>query len=229
MAAIRTMIRPDGRCFVSFDANPVEVREQLEELEGDLHATVDEADAEARRLHEQLGFVVNRRESNYLIPTHPQITGQGVGTPRGVVLVGADRVDANRLRALDDALRQDVPGTDGWRWDDADFREETFESPYFDPATYLVAVEEASGELAGLVRVWNNPRTPRLGLIAVLPSYRRRGLARALLARAFGVLHDRGQAEVSAEVDDANIASTTLLTALGARRTGGSVELIRRC
>lgn len=229
MRAIRTMIRPDGRCFVSFDANPVEVREQLEELARDLYATVDEADAEARRLHEQLGFVVNRRESNYLIPTDPQITGlRGVEAPRGFVLVGADRVDANRLRVLDDALRQDVPGTDGWRWGEADFREETFESPQFDPATYLVAVEETSGELAGLVRVWNNPGTPRLGLIAVLPSYRRRCLARTLLGRAFGVLHDRGQAEVSAEVDDANVASTTLLTALGARRTGGSLELIRR-
>jgi ribosomal protein S18 acetylase RimI-like enzyme len=77
------------------------------------------------------------------------------------------------------------------------------------------------------VRVWNNPGTLRLGLIAVLPSYRRRGLARSLLARAFGVLDHRGQAEVSAEVDDANIASTTLLTGLGARRTGGSLELIR--
>jgi RimJ/RimL family protein N-acetyltransferase len=228
MDAIRTMIRPDGRCFVSFDANPVEVRGQLEELERDVYATVDEADAEARRLHEQLGFVVNRRESNYLIPTDPQITGLGgVEAADGFVLVGADRVDANRLRVLDDALRQDVPGTDGWRWDDADFREETFESSYFDPATYLLAVEEANGELAGLVRVWNNPGTPRLGLIAVLPSYRRRGLARALLARAFGVLHDRGQAEVSAEVDDANTASTTLLTGLGAHRTGGSLELIR--
>jgi hypothetical protein len=33
---------------------------------------------------------------------------------------------------------------------------------------------------------------------------------------------------VSAEVDDTNVASTSLLIALGARRTGGSIELIKR-
>lgn len=232
MNAIRTMIRPDGRCFVSFDSGGATVQEQqlaavAAELERDLYVSVDDQDD--RRWYEQLGFAVHRRESHYLLPTDPQITGlRDIEPPRGIVLVGADRVDANRLRLLDDALRQDVPGTDGWRWDEADFREETFASPHFDPATYLVAVDEASGELAGLVRVWMRPDTPRLGLIAVLPSYRRRGLARALLAQAFAVLHDRDRTEVSGEVDDANVASTTLLTGLGARRTGGSLELIRR-
>ena len=234
MSTIRTMIRPDGRCFVSVDMGPADVGEQqvaavAAELERDLYATIDEADVERQTLFEQLGFAVHRRESHYLIPTDPQITGlRGVQAPLGIVLVGADRVDANRLRLLDDALRQDVPGSDGWQWDEAAFHEETFASPQFDPATYLVAVDEASGELAGLVRVWIRPDIPRLGLIAVLPSYRRGGLARALLAQAFAMLDDRGREEVSAEVDDANAASTALLTGLGARRTGGSLELIRR-
>lgn len=228
------MIRPDERCFVSLDSDRIDVREQqvaalAEEVARDLYATVEEADGERRRLFDQLGFVVHRRESHYVIPTDPRVTGlRGVEAPRGFSLVGADEVEASGLRLLDDALRQDVPGTDGWRWDEADFRDETFESPHFDPATYLIAVEEASGELAGLVRVWNNPDVPRLGLIAVLEPFRRRRLARALLARAFGVLADRGHAEVSAEVDEANLASTSLLTGLGARRTGGSLELIRR-
>jgi ribosomal protein S18 acetylase RimI-like enzyme len=120
-----------------------------------------------------------------------------------------------------------VPGTSGWLWDPGDFREETFDSPSFDPATYLVAVEPADGEYVGLVRVWNDPGRPRLGLIAITQPYRRQGLARALLGRAFRVLHDRGQDEVTAEVDDSNPAATSLLRSLGARRTGGSVELIR--
>ena len=85
-----------------------------------------------------------------------------------------------------------------------------------------------SGRYAGLVRVWNNPGRPRLGLIGVTRPYRRRGLARALLARAFGVLHLRGQAVVTAEADDTNLASRSLLLGLGARREGGSVEFIRR-
>ncbi len=89
-------------------------------------------------------------------------------------------------------------------------------------------MEDRSGEYVGLARVWNNPNLPRLGLIAVLAPYRRRGLARALLANVFAVLHGRGATEVSAEVDDANVDSRTLLEGLGARRTGGSIALIRR-
>lgn len=94
-------------------------------------------------------------------------------------------------------------------------------------STYLIAVERESGDDAGLVRVWNNPTRPRLGLIAVLPRHRRRGLARALLARAFDVLAARGESAVSAEVDDGNLASTSLLKAVGAGRVGGSIELVR--
>jgi ribosomal protein S18 acetylase RimI-like enzyme len=227
----KASLRPDERCFVSFDSCRAEAHEPLvaavaQELGRDLYLTVDEADGEGRALCELVGFEVNRRESEYLIPTDPEATGlRGVESPPGFVLVRADQVAEGRLRVLDDTLRQDVPGTDGWRWDEAGFREETFDSPSFDPTTYLIAVEHMSGEYAGLVRVWNNFLGPRLGLIGVVPRYRRRGLAKALLARAFGVLYERGQPQVSAEVDDTNVASTSLLNALGARRTGGSIEL----
>jgi ribosomal protein S18 acetylase RimI-like enzyme len=107
------------------------------------------------------------------------------------------------------------------------FRRETF-CPEFDPATYLVAVGQDSGEYAGLARVWMNPGRPRLGLIAVRPAYRRRGLARALLGQALGVLSELGLAEVTAEVDATNAASRTLMNSLGARWSGGCAELIRR-
>jgi ribosomal protein S18 acetylase RimI-like enzyme len=85
-----------------------------------------------------------------------------------------------------------------------------------------------SGEYIGLVRVWNSPGRPRLGLIAVLPPFRRSGLARILLARALRVVHERGRAELTAEVDDANSASRSLLLGLGAQRESGSVELVKR-
>ena len=96
------------------------------------------------------------------------------------------------------------------------------------PATYLVAVDRASGEYAGLVRISRNRARPRLGLIAMLAGYRRRGVARALLGQAFTVLAARGDTSVVGEVDDTNVASVSLLTGLGARRYGGNVELIRR-
>jgi RimJ/RimL family protein N-acetyltransferase len=41
-------------------------------------------------------------------------------------------------------------------------------------------------------------------------------------------LQQRGNAEVTAEVDVTNTASNRLLTGLGARPTGGFVELVRR-
>jgi ribosomal protein S18 acetylase RimI-like enzyme len=234
IGVVKALVRPDERCFVFFDSCRAEAYEPLlaavaQDVRSDLYVTVDEADDEGRALYGQLGFEVNRRESEYLIPTDPQVTGLvGVETPRDFVLAGADQVAEDRLRVLDDTLRQDVPGTDGWKWVEAGFREETFDSPSFDPTTYLIAIEQTSGDYAGLVRVWNNPVAPRLGLIAVVPRYRRRGLAKALLARTFGHLHERGKTEVSAEVDDTNVASTSLLIALGARRTGGSIELIKR-
>jgi GNAT superfamily N-acetyltransferase len=104
----------------------------------------------------------------------------------------------------------------------------TFDSPSFDPTTYLIAVEDTAGEYVGLVRVWDNPKEPRLGMIAVLPPYRRRGLATALLARAFVALHNRRKTHVSAESDETNVASTSLLESLGGCCTGGSIEVVRR-
>jgi ribosomal protein S18 acetylase RimI-like enzyme len=65
-------------------------------------------------------------------------------------------------------------------------------------------------------------------LIGVLSRWRRRGLAVALLAQAFGVLYDRGLFEATCEVDQTNTASNALMMSLGARRTGGEVELVRR-
>ena len=76
----------------------------------------------------------------------------GAALPAELDVVSAADADITRLRLLDDALRQDVPGCQGWRWDTEQFRAETF-GPFFDPATYLVAVDRASGQYAGLVRV----------------------------------------------------------------------------
>ena len=88
---------------------------------------------------------------------------------------------------------------------------------------------DADGSYAGLVRVWNGPRPlPRLGLIGVLRDHRRRGLARALISAAFNVLHDRGATVVTAEADETNTASLTLLASFGAAKVDAEVELFRR-
>jgi GNAT superfamily N-acetyltransferase len=148
--------------------------------------------------------------------------------PDGMRVISAAHADEDRLRVLDGALREDVPGGDGWRWDPADFRAETYESDEFDPATYLVAVDQADGEYAGLARIWMRPTVPKLGLIALLAPYRGRGLAKALIGAALAVVSERGVTEVVADVDDTNAACTGLLASFGGRRDGGTVELVRR-
>ncbi len=226
-------LRPDNRWFVYFDtwradACPPLADAVARDLGRDLYVTLDDGEYDALDACAQAGFAVHRRESCFRIPADPAVTGlAGAVLPAGLGVLSAADADITRLRLLDDALRQDVPGCDGWRWDAEAFRAETF-SRFFDPATYLVAVDRASGQYAGLVRIWRNRAGPRLGLVATLARYRRRGVARALLGQAFAVLAARGETSVVAEVDDANVASLSLLTGLGARRYGGNVELIRR-
>jgi RimJ/RimL family protein N-acetyltransferase len=175
------------------------------------------------------GFTVVRREHDYLVPTAPDRTMlAGAVLPAGMSLVSADAVDEDGLRLLDEALRQDVPGSDGWINDPGEFREYTFDEGHFDPATYLVAVDDAGQAYAGLARVWNTQGRPRLGLIGVTRGYHRQGLAKVLLAAVLTPLRERGIGEVAAEADEANTASNTLLAKFGARRVGGSVELVRR-
>ena len=226
-------LRPDNRCFVYFDTWRADAYRPLadavaRDLGRDLYVTLEDGEHDALDACAEAGFAVHRRESYCRIPIDHAVTGlAGAELPAGLGVLSAASADITWLRLLDDALRQDVPGCEGWLWDAEQFRAETF-SRFFDPATYLVAVDRASGEYAGLVRIWRNRAGPRLGLIAMLARYRRRGVARALLGRAFAVLAARGATSVAGEVDDTNVASVSLLTGLGARRYGGNVELIRR-
>jgi RimJ/RimL family protein N-acetyltransferase len=151
---------------------------------------------------------------------------RNVEPPPGITFERADRAEEERLRLLDDELRQDVPGSDGWQWEAEDFREETYESSDFDPTTYLIAVDP-DGEYQGIVRVWMRPGQPRLGFIGVRADWRRRGLARALLAAVLDVLHQRGVSDVRTEVDETNAASRQTLAGFGAEPLGSSLELVR--
>jgi len=214
MPESRTSLRPDGRRFL---VGPLGASLPP----GELFASAQESDHEHLRELEDLGFVRERRELLLVLPTGvPRVRA-----PSGVHAVRADAVDEATLRRLDDELRQDVPGTDGWRWSTTDFHEETYLSPHFDPAVYLVAT--AGGEPVGICRVWIRPKHPRLGFIGVRRSHRRRGIARWLVGEAFAVLHERGEREVWTEVDETNVASRALLEELGGRAIGASLELRR--
>lgn len=214
--AVKAYVRPDGRRFI-WDPDP----ESLAEISTDVYCTVEASEIES---YSALGFNVHRREATYLVPTR----SARAEAAEGIVFVQADEVDETTLRLLDNELRQDVPGTDGWEWTEAGFREETYEAADFDPKTYLVAVDCDTGEYVGIVRVWMKQPTPRLGFIGVRRGARRRGIARALLAEVFARLEERGIDDVSTEIDETNTVSRALLEGFGARRTGTSVELIRR-
>jgi GNAT superfamily N-acetyltransferase len=146
--------------------------------------------------------------------------------PGNVALRRADEVDETRLRRLDDALRQDVPGTDGWRWDAQGFHKETFESPHFDPAAYLVAVDHR-GDYVGIARLWMKRPQPRLGFVGVRHAWRRQGIGRALVAAVLRVAHQRGLAEARTEVDETNVASGSLLMSFSGETVAATLELVR--
>jgi ribosomal protein S18 acetylase RimI-like enzyme len=221
--------RPDGRYFVAIDAWRDEVFDVLldavvDDLPYELSTLAGEADEDAARWRRR-GFGERRREDEYEIPL------DGTGPPRATVpegyrLVPAATLDVDVLRELDDELRQDVPGMRGWRNEPETFADQTLRSPLFRPATSLVAVE-AAGTHAGLVHVRSARRWAKLALLGVRPAHRRRGLGRALLATALGALHDDGVGIVLAEADAANQPARALLAGFGARRTGGTVELVR--
>jgi RimJ/RimL family protein N-acetyltransferase len=223
IGAARLLRRPDDRRAVYLRGHRDGVRAALlaevaGAVDGEICTTAEE-DGEVARKASDLGFVVRRRDSVYRIP----VRQQPGAVPAGFTVISAAAADRGRLRELDDALRQDVPGCAGWHSTPEEFAGQ-LDGPDFDPATYLVAVDD-TGAYAGLVRIWRYPQ--RLGLIGVLAPHRNRGLARGLLARAFAVLRDRGVVEVTAEADETNVASTTLLRSLGATVTGTELELIR--
>ena len=133
----------------------------------------------------------------------------------------------NALRELDDRLRADVPGTKGWLTDPAEFHDYAFDEVHFDRATHLGAVDDGRQQFAGQVRIWANNSRSRLRLVGVARPYRRRGLARRLLASALLPVHERGVDAVMAEVDPSNLAGLALLRGIGAVETGSSMVLRR--
>jgi len=212
---------PDGRVRLYFEAcRPDAYAALAGAVTSACLATVGEDDEQAWAGLAAAGFAEVRREREYEMP----VRVPDAPVPDGLRVVTGDATALEPLMMLDCALRQEVPGADGWQPDPDWFRAETYESPDYDPLTYRVALD--GDAYVGLARVWNGP-VPRLGLIGVLPGYRRRGLARALIARAFAPLASRGVSVVTAEADAGNLASHTLLTGLGARITGTAVELGR--
>jgi len=226
-----SMRRPDGRLFISIDAWRRAAFDRLAEamladLPAPLYTVVDEADTELTADWQRAGFIVRRREWEFVIPTDPLITGLAAARPpSGVRIVPGGEADQDLLRALDRAIREEVEAGAGWQSMPAEIRPRPRGVTIAGPAQYAVAA--ASDRYLGLLRLVTATRRPRIGLIAVLAGEHRRGIARALLSHVLGTLHLSGTAAASAEADESNKAALALLEGIGGRRTGSNLELAR--
>ena len=117
---VRARLRPDNRWFLYFDtwrddACPPLADAVARDLRRDLYVILEDAEYEALDACAEAGFAVHRRESSYRIPADHAVTGlAGAVLPAGLDVLSAADADITRLRLLDDALRQDVPGCEGW-------------------------------------------------------------------------------------------------------------------
>ncbi|SCE82505.1 mycothiol synthase [Micromonospora purpureochromogenes] len=115
------------------------------------------------------------------------------------------------------------------RWTPADLRARLAE-PWFDPAGFLLAVEQASGRLLGFhwTKVHERPGSARIGEVYVLgvdPSAHGGGLGRALTTAGLAHLRDaRGLDRVMLYVDESNSSAVALYERIGFARWCGHVN-----
>jgi ribosomal protein S18 acetylase RimI-like enzyme len=85
----------------------------------------------------------------------------------------------------------------------------------FDPSLYYLAIDDASGEIAGLV--WGRmeehgePENAYVSQVGVPMKYRKKGLAEALLLHCFGEFWRRGKAIITLYVDASSLTGATRL------------------
>lgn len=222
--------RPDRRCVVRLPP-------ALPDAWGDLAAALGQesgvpllASAPAQDDHQsagltRAGFQRARTEQHWLIPLTPATDrlsrlhfGDGSGAA-GYDLVSARHTDLTALCALDNQIRQDIPGTSGWAGTVTELAE-SLDDEEFDPALYVVARQRTDGAHVGLVRVWNRSPHPRVGCLGVVASLRRTSLCARLVLVVGRELQARGVEAVTTETDVHHAASHTLVRRMGGQPTG---------
>src|ERR687887_295814 len=110
--------------------------------------------------------------------------------PEGLVPRPFEREHAHAFWAADDEAFQDEEGYESEPFEE--FVERRLESPRFDPELWT-AVWEADEIAATLIADWKRFGAGWIAGLAVRRPWRRRGLGRALLLRAFGQFYERGE------------------------------------
>lgn len=232
VAAVSTWSRPDLRTFLNFAghraAYPRLTEAVVEELRKPVHTSAAADDAELARLLRSAGLDIELVEERFRIRFDEALARlRRAWAPPGLSIHPADSVDEEKLFNLDNRLRQDTPGTDGWRGNREWFHAELSESPPFDPSAYLVALDERDGGYVGLVRLWRNPTGPRLGLIGVVPEYRHTTIAAALLERVLRRASQWGHNTFTVDTSPSNRVIYKRMGLLGAKSLGQSYQLVR--
>lgn len=226
---------PDRRVRLSLDCRdstayqPL-IRAAVNALNADIHVTVSGSDLVLRRAFTAVGFRLDYTEDVYSARfTSAAAALRAAKLPDGFTVITADRADGRNWFTLDNTLRQDIQGTEGWRGDLKWFADNNYDSPYFDPAAHLIAVDDFNGEYAGLVRFWNGPHPqPRLGMLGVLRQYRGCGLGSALLARGVDHASTWGHETFTGETARGAAAMRKLWIAMGGTEIDSQQSLVLR-
>ena len=163
-----------------------------------------DGDRRGRTLLEGAGYTAFRRFASMTRPDLDDLPE--VALPDGLVIrtIGRDRAAMRRVFDADiEAFRDHFGLSDGSDERFAEF----LEDPDVDPDLWQIAFdgdEVAGGILNGIHVSPEGARSGWLDSIFTRRPWRRRGLARALIARSLALLHDRGLAAASLGVDLAN-------------------------
>jgi len=233
VAAVGTWQRPDDRIFLHFVGEDRSAYSDLTDAVVDtlgrsVYVFAEARDGELVDALQTAGFDVELVEERFRVRFDDALEWlRGAWVPSGLSIHTADAVDEDRLFTLDNTLRQLTLGTDGWQGDRAWFHDELAESPPFDPSAYLVAVDNRTGDYAGLVRIWRNPTGPRFGFIGVVPQYRTTTIAGALLRRALLAASEWGYETFTTETSPSNPTIHKRMRRLGAESLGQFYQMVR--
>lgn len=171
-----------------------------------IRSTMDGKDEEAKKAHEDLGFVTVR--FNWRMEIKLSEAPSAPVWPAGIELRPFVREEHSRLvlDAVNEAFR------DHWGSHDATFEDwehHRFASPDFDPSLWVIAWDGA--QIAGFSLNRFRMGIGWVGTLGVRRSWRKKGLGLALLKHSFGEFHKRGMNTIGLGVDASNPTGATRL------------------
>ncbi|MDJ0496220.1 MAG: hypothetical protein QNJ89_00215 [Acidimicrobiia bacterium] len=220
--------RPDTRVFVSYAGEPAAAGPLSASIQAacrcDIYTSVDDGVPELRAVLLAAGFTTALTSERFEIAFAAALSRlRHTPIPPGFTVIKAHDADPDRLFHLDNAVRNRVPGTDGWQGNRAWFAIELD-----DPAAYLVAVDGSSDVYAGLARIWRNPSGPRFGLVGTREEYRRARIGPPLIRLVLEEAVQWGHPTFEAETAMTNRYLHHRLQRIAARSLGRREQLVRR-